>query len=281
VVQGYEGGVELMVMSALGLSPNDGNVPPISVRSPFLLGTTADYRLCRGTAMHYYQFNIADYRKDTGHLSTLEHGIYRQLLDWYYLDEKPIPLETHWVIRRLRLGSESDTDSLNNVLSEFFLKQEDGYHHTRCDAEISSYHDLKRKNKANGAKGGRPANPVNTPEKTQWVSSGLEVGIPNETQTKGNQELNNLETNIKTVSKKPESRKTSISGDFCITPELREWAARKGIGNLDDHLEPFIATCKANGYKYADWHCAFQKAVTGDWAKIGHGSKSARRFVPA
>ena len=38
--------------------------------------------------MHYYKFNIADYRKDTGHLSTIEHGIYRQLIDWYYLDEQ-------------------------------------------------------------------------------------------------------------------------------------------------------------------------------------------------
>ena len=59
--------------------------------------------------MHYYKFNIADYRKDTGHLSTLEHGIYRQLIDWQYLDEKPIPLETQVVSRRLRLGSDDKT----------------------------------------------------------------------------------------------------------------------------------------------------------------------------
>ena len=39
--------------------------------------------------MHYYQFNIADYRKDTGFLTYEEHGIYRQLIDQYHLDEKP------------------------------------------------------------------------------------------------------------------------------------------------------------------------------------------------
>jgi uncharacterized protein YdaU (DUF1376 family) len=268
-------------MGALGLSPNVGKVPPFSVRSIYLLEHRLTTDSGKGTAVHYYQFNIADYRKDTGHLLTLEHGIYRQLLDWYYLDESPIPLETQWVIRRLRLGSESDTEGLNNILSEFFIKRDDGYHHSRCDMEIAGYHELRAKNKANGTKGGRPVKPVNTPEKTQWVNSGLDVGNPNETQTKGNQELKNLETNIKTVSNKPESRKTSISGDFCITSELREWAQKKGIGNLDDHLEPFIATCKANGYKYADWHCAFQKAVTGDWAKIGHGTQTQRKFVPA
>ena len=51
--------------------------------------------------MHYYQFNIADYRKDTAHLSLLEHGVYRQLLDWYYISEEPIPKETQVVFRRL------------------------------------------------------------------------------------------------------------------------------------------------------------------------------------
>ena len=54
--------------------------------------------------MHYYQFNISDYRADTAHLNIIEHGIYRQLIDWYYLDEKPIPKETQVVMRRLCLG---------------------------------------------------------------------------------------------------------------------------------------------------------------------------------
>ena len=267
-------------MGALGLSPKTEPAPLRVVRSPFV----QEHRLITesiGTAMHYYQFNIADYRKDTGHLSTLEHGIYRQLLDWYYLDESPIPLETQWVIRRLRLGSGSDTDALNTILDEFFIRAEDGYHHTRCDLEIESYHDMKRKNKANGTKGGRPAKPIDTPEKTQSVISWLDVGIPNATQTKGNQELKNLETNIKTVSKKSEGRKTSIPSDFCITHELREWAARKSIANIDDHLENFILTCKARGYPYVDWSSAFQRAVRDDWAKIGHGNKTQRKFVPA
>ena len=79
--------------------------------------------------MHYYKFNIADYRKDTGHLSTIEHGIYRQLIDWYYLDEQPIPAETQLVSRRLRLGSE-ELKFLENVLSDFFVLDKSGYKRT-------------------------------------------------------------------------------------------------------------------------------------------------------
>lgn len=125
--------------------------------------------------MHYYKFNIADYRKDTSHLSTLEHGVYRQLIDWQYLDEKPIPLETQVVFRRLRLGSIDEQQALENVLSEFFEKSDDGYFQKRIRVEILDYQENAEKNRRNGKLGGRPS-------KTHSVSSGL----PNETQSKGN-----------------------------------------------------------------------------------------------
>jgi uncharacterized protein YdaU (DUF1376 family) len=141
--------------------------------------------------MHYYKFNIADYRKDTGHLSTLEHGIYRQLIDWYYLDEQPIPAETQVVARRLRLASEMDLHSLNMVLSDFFVLGKNGYVHKRIEVEIKDYHEQADKNKTNGKLGGRP-------KKTQSVISGL----PDESQNNPNHKplTINQEPNL-TVSK--------------------------------------------------------------------------------
>ena len=89
--------------------------------------------------MHYYQFNIADYRKDTAHLTLLEHGIYRQLLDSYYLDEKPI--ETKSVMRRLQIATDEEKKAFENVLSDFFTLSECGnfYTHKRIEAEIAKY----------------------------------------------------------------------------------------------------------------------------------------------
>ena len=124
--------------------------------------------------MHYYKFNIADYRKDTGHLSTIEHGIYRQLIDWYYLDEQPIPEETQMVIRRLRLGSD-EVMFLQNVLSENFVLGKKGYEHKRIEVEIQDYQEQAEKNKNNGKLGGRP-------KKTQVVIDGL----PDESQNNPN-----------------------------------------------------------------------------------------------
>ena len=110
--------------------------------------------------MHYYQFHIGDYRKDTVHLSRLEHSIYRDLIDWYYLDEAPIPLETQSVSRRLRLVSQEERDALVAVLNDFFEPSNDGWRHARIDQEIIDYHAVCERNRLNGKKGGRPKNPV-------------------------------------------------------------------------------------------------------------------------
>jgi uncharacterized protein YdaU (DUF1376 family) len=115
-----------------------------------------------GLIVHYYQFNIADYRKDTGHLNIIEHGIYRQLIDWYYLDETPIPKETQVVMRRLCLGSDN-LHLLQNVLADFFILADTGYLHKRIEVELERYKTQFAKNRVNGTLGGRP-------RKTQVVS---------------------------------------------------------------------------------------------------------------
>lgn len=109
--------------------------------------------------MHYYQHNIGDYARDTGHLTVLEHGIYRLLLDWCYLNEKPITTEQAIRVSR---GNPVATQS---VLSEFFLQESDGWTHKRVVSEIAAYHEKAEKNRINGAKGGKRkpnANPLGT-----------------------------------------------------------------------------------------------------------------------
>ncbi len=105
--------------------------------------------------MHYYGFNIGDYRRDTYHLTMVEHGIYRTLIDSYYLDEKPIPNDNRAVMRRLGLGSDMEP-TLVNILNDFFILTETGWHHKRIDADIDAYRQMKQRNKSNGSKGGRP-----------------------------------------------------------------------------------------------------------------------------
>ena len=109
--------------------------------------------------MHYFQFNISDYRAATAHLSNEEDLAYRRLLDMYYDTEQKIPLDTQWVARRLRV----DTKTVNAVLADMFVKQEDGWFHARCQEVIECYHAMAEKNRANGKLGGRRKNPVGNP----------------------------------------------------------------------------------------------------------------------
>ena len=86
--------------------------------------------------MHYYQHNISDYRKDTAHLSLLEHGIYRQLLDTYYMDEKPLCKDKAKLMRSHCVRSADEERAFENVLADFFTDTKNGFIHKRCDEEL-------------------------------------------------------------------------------------------------------------------------------------------------
>ena len=98
--------------------------------------------------MHYYQFHIGDYRAATAHLSNDEDLAYRRLLDMYYDTEEPIPTDTDWVARRLRL----DSQVIVSVLRDMFVLSELGWHHARCDKEISVYKGFSDAGKRGAAK---------------------------------------------------------------------------------------------------------------------------------
>ena len=102
--------------------------------------------------MHYYQFNVKEHALASYHLNNEEDLAFRRLKDMYHDTEKPIPLDTESVARRLRL----ETQWVLNVLKDFFFQEEDGWHIAEIDAEIARYQSNAAKNKANGAKGGRP-----------------------------------------------------------------------------------------------------------------------------
>ena len=102
--------------------------------------------------MIWYKFYLGDYITHTTHLSDAEDLAYRRLLDLYYISEKPIPLDTESVARKIRL----DLDITESVLVEFFDKGVDGYRNNRCDMEIAKYQHQVETNRSLGKRGGRP-----------------------------------------------------------------------------------------------------------------------------
>ncbi|AHG63167.1 YdaU family protein [Advenella mimigardefordensis] len=187
--------------------------------------------------MNYYQHHIGDYRRDTSHLSLLEHGIYRQLIDLYYMEEKPIPKETQWVMRRLSAKTQEEQDAVKNVLNDFFELSEDGYSHRRCDSEIDQYHQKAEKNRENGKKGGRPAKnkPVDNQSDTEAQNPEKPSGFISESESKANETLTNNHKPLTNIYSAPESEADIPDGP----------AKRKSKPTVT--LKTFMENCKANG----------------------------------
>lgn len=97
--------------------------------------------------MNYYDHHLGDYMRDTAHLSMLEDGAYRRLIDAYYAREKPLPSDLKDCSKLARASSKAERDAVAYVLKEFFEKTEDGYRQKRCDEVIASFYEKKRKAK--------------------------------------------------------------------------------------------------------------------------------------
>jgi uncharacterized protein YdaU (DUF1376 family) len=87
--------------------------------------------------MHYYQFNIKDYKAHTDHLSLMEDLAFRRMLDWIYLHEKPLPINPSDIAKRVLMPTH--TESIEFVLSEFFELVEDGYINRTATDNIDSF----------------------------------------------------------------------------------------------------------------------------------------------
>ncbi len=110
--------------------------------------------------MYHYQKNIGDYRSATMHLSLVEHGVYNQLLDWYYLDEKPLPLDNRTLFRRLSARTEEEQGAVTDVLAEMFQETPEGWRHKRVERELAAYRAKAQQAREAGKLGGRPRKKV-------------------------------------------------------------------------------------------------------------------------
>lgn len=109
--------------------------------------------------MHYYQFNIGNYRRQTHHLSVLEHGVYRMLLDTYYLEEKPLCRDKAKLMRTHNIRTQEEKEAFENVISDFFRLTEHGYTHDTCEEKIAKYQQKSKKaSQSAKARWGKDAN---------------------------------------------------------------------------------------------------------------------------
>jgi len=152
----------------------------------------------KGEPMHHYPHHIGDYRTHTAHLTMVEDGAYRRLLDIYYMHEKPLPADVAAVLRLASARSREERAAVETILREYFTLKEDGWHQGRCDEEIDAYQERAEQARRNGKTGGRPKTrnkPRDNPAITDPVISGFPKHNPERTQTEPSEKL--------TVNRKP------------------------------------------------------------------------------
>lgn len=110
--------------------------------------------------MNYYEHHLGDYLRDAGHLSMLEDGAYRRLIDAYYIREQALPGDVRECCKLAKATTKAERDAVAYVLREFFVLVDGGYKHRRCEKEIARFKDKQ-------AKAARSAN-------ARWAKEGKE-----------------------------------------------------------------------------------------------------------
>lgn len=113
-----------------------------------------------------------DYFKDTGHLSTLEHGGYLLLIGHYWSTGRALPDDDDRLAQISRQPV-AQWRKMRATIAEFFIVQSGKWHHKRVEEELTNAFNFIEKQRENGAKGGRPRNPTETHPITQTEPIGF------------------------------------------------------------------------------------------------------------
>lgn len=185
--------------------------------------------------MKYYRRYVGDYLRDTARLSMLEHGAYNLLLDYYYADEKPLPLDKDELYTMVRAMRPEDRRAVDKVLGIYFERRQDGYHQARVDAELATAQATIAKQRESGAASAAKRWPQSestdgaacgsTEDDANGLTDGLTYPCGDGLQhpyadTTSNQNKPPTKTNLQP----PERRGTRLSPDWRLSTEQIEWA---------------------------------------------------------
>lgn len=214
--------------------------------------------------MNYYEHHLGDYAKDTAHLTMLEHGAYRLLLDRYYSTEAGIPSDQAHRVARAR--SRDEKAAVDAVLAEFFTLTDGVWINKRAEEEINGAQVRINTAKANGKKGGRPKkNKSGSENETQEKPSGFSAGSENKTQSKAHQSpsTRHIKPEVETHASGTSTAATP-AGAVCarlksecrivdVSPSHPKLIALLDAGLTDDEIvhAGHDAKAKGKGFSYA------------------------------
>jgi uncharacterized protein YdaU (DUF1376 family) len=217
------------------------------------------------TDIAWYPFYVGDYSRKTAHLSLLEHGAYRLLMDHYYATRHPLPNDPAKLYRICRARSPSERKAVLSVVAEYFIESGSLMRHEKCDSEITKqlkYSDVQSANaKRRHSDGTAMAMPRGRVPQSQPQPDGSEA---------------------KASSPPPTPKVPKVSLADLSVDHIADWLAEKRAKGRylmhDEHfiLDQFKNYCQSKGKKYADFIAGYRNAF--EWERCQPGA--ARQGKP-
>ncbi len=193
--------------------------------------------------MNYYKRHLGDYARDAGHLTALEHGIYTLLIDWYYVNEEPIPdARAHRIARATR-------EQVEPVLEEFFVRDGAAWRHKRIEREIEAY-------QAKAAKARESAS-------ARWGASTRSVEDTDtnamRTHSESNASHKPIAISHTSSSEEVKSAPATVRFKAPTVEEVKAFCSERGLDRVSP--EGFVAYYESNGWRVGrnpmrSWHSA-------------------------
>jgi uncharacterized protein YdaU (DUF1376 family) len=196
--------------------------------------------------MHYFEFNIKDYRADAFQLTLIQHGAYKQLIDQYCLNESPLTLNLEDLFYDLLIRGDDEKKAIVFVLEKFFDKTENGYVHKRCDAVIKKYQ----------AKSNQSRDAVNTRwarekgKDTDVIRESYDRNTNQETETNKHETVYTSEKFLEFWDVWPKSKRKQSKPEC-----FKKWKARK-LDQIADKIIEHVKVCKES----SQWKDGYEPA---------------------
>jgi uncharacterized protein YdaU (DUF1376 family) len=245
---------------------------------------------------------IADYLKDTRHLSTLEHGAYLLLIIYAWTSEGLLPLDEKRLARIAGL-EQKEWKKSRDVLLEFFIQKRDGFRHKRIDEELARASAMveqrreagrasaaaraeKRANERSNETGSENSTGVATAEATGAQRNGRPSPLPTQEEESQSSESSTLPRASPEPRLPADVRSVLDEGGFVSPPPdlelLRQWYALGA--DLNQDVLPTVRAVRARlskpPFKLKVFDAAIREKLAADQAEIEHLRKVARRNAP-
>lgn len=148
----------------------------------------------------WYAFYPKDYEQKTAHLTIIQDGAYRRLLDRYYMSGVPLPANAELLYRICRAFDDAERAAIDFVLGEFFVLTPLGYTQERVEDELKKATNLSETRR-------KAANSRHTKGDANACANAEQEHTQSQSQSQSHIEISSLRSDISAVP--PTDRKSS------------------------------------------------------------------------